>query len=449
MTTMFGHSSRHSSTPKATRRVHSSRFTIGGIALLALFLSASAAYSQSLPDGWSVQGENEGASFAPERMNQGERLEIWIAPPQRLTNGGSLQSQLPLIRQQVGATGGNNCQQPAMISSGAAAQICEQSNAVVQYLLLPPRRGDTTAQLVRIVVAGNEVLTRYQAGIQQTMNIAMRGEAEKVLRRYGKSEQQLERERIAQAIRTAPGQGVSSRDIRDFFVAWEDRPIAGSTMRQVVHTAYLMFNDGTAYEDLDFPPDQFNAAASRQLQPQQWVTWRRDGDGYAVREVKGDWKKLQGWQALPARDDERLNGTYSRSSGSGDIYAGVSTSSSSWTFYSDGRFETSSYGTTGTGSMQAANGFSSSSSTLSNADGTRSSTGISTTGTNDPNANPVVSGGIVGRTGDGGANRGRYRLNGWVMEILRDNGQYERLLISFQSASRDVIDVDGRPFRRH
>lgn len=413
---------------------------------LATVLATTPAPAQSLPDGWMVREQNKGALFSPEQLNPGERLEVWVAPPRHFTGTADPVRLLPVIRDGVHATEGSNCQPPSLMSSGAASQICELGDTVLQYMLLPPG-GSNMAQLVRIRLAGNGVLDRYQPGIQQTISLAIAGDAERVLTRYGKSEQQLERERVAAAIRTAPGEGVRADTIIDVFVAWEDRPVAGSTMRQVVHTAYLLLRDGTAYEDLDFPPDELNVTASRRLQPDRWLEWRRAGGGYAVRSPSGDWVELDGWQALPARPDERLDGAYQRSAGSGDPATGVSTSSTTWRFYPDGRFETTSYSTTGAGTLQAANGFSTGSSTLSNGDGTKTTTSISATGSNDPNTTPVAAGGIGDRRDDGAAHTGRYRLDGWVLEILRDNGVYERRLISFESPDRKAIDIDGVPFR--
>lgn len=419
------------------------RIFASGLALLALFSGAAAA--QSLPQGWTVQGDNQGALFAPERLKPGEGLDIWVAPPSPMT-GRSLVAQLPAVREKAGATQGDDCQDPVLLSSGAASQICALGGSVVQYMLLPPdESGDV--RLVRIRLAGEGVLSRYQDGMAAIIKLAMQGEAESLLERYGMSEQQLERDRIARAIHAAPGQGVPDADIAGLFVAWEDRPIPGSTMRQVVHTTYLLLKDGTAYEGLDFPPDEFDAEASRRLQPDLWLDWRRKGDGYEMRGEDGAWTDLQGWQALPAEPGERLDGAYSRSTGSGDLSSGVSTSSSTWLFYPDGRFETTSYATTGTGTLQADNGFSSTSSTLSNAEGTQTTTGGSATGTSDPNATPVIAGGTQTQTDDGPAHTGRYRLDGWVMEISRDNGVTERFLISFQDDKRDVIDIDGQPYR--
>lgn len=419
---------------------------VPALSFAGFLLVSAGAEAQSLPQGWEVRGDNQGALFSPQQPGAGELMEIWIAPPTALTNRASLADQLSVVRKQTGATQGSNCQPVGMLSSGAASQICENGSSVLQYMLLPPDRTGLT-QLVRIRLAGNNTLTRYQDGMQKIIALAMNGDAQRVLTRYGKSERQIERERIAKAIRTEPGQGVQARDIADFFVAWEDRPVPGSTMNEVVHTAYLMFKDGTAYEELDIPPDEFNASVSRQLQPDRWGQWRRSGSAYEVLDANGEWKELKGWQALPAREDERLNGSYSRMSGSGTIYTGVSTSSTSWRFTPDGRFETSNYSTSGTGSMQAANGFNSSSSTLSNGQGTSSTTGVLASGSNDRNADPVVAGGDTTRRNDGSANTGRYRLSGWVMEILRDNGVYERLLISFPNAKRDAIDIEGQSYR--
>ena len=47
---------------------------------------------------------------------------------------------------------------------------------------------------------------------------------------------------------------------------------------------------------------------------------------------------------------------------------------------------------------------------------------------------------------DGASRRGRYRLNGWVLELERDDGQTERLFVTFRDGQRSMIDLNSNWF---
>ena len=81
---------------------------------------------------------------------------------------------------------------------------------------------------------------------------------------------------------------------------------------QYEETVYLLFKDGSAYEDLELAPEDFDAEASRRLQPKRWVRWRKSGADWQVMSAGGtQWRKLKAWPAVPGKPDERLKGVFS------------------------------------------------------------------------------------------------------------------------------------------
>ena len=148
--------------------------------LSALALMTPAAHARDVPDGWEARAENNGTTFAPAKMNPGEKLEIWVAGPQYdVPQGASAQNQLPQIRRQAGAMEGDRCQPPEMASSGVATQACMEGNVALQYMLLPSAAGAGKVRLLRIRAAGgDEVLAHYGDGFQQVLRLAMQGQAQ-------------------------------------------------------------------------------------------------------------------------------------------------------------------------------------------------------------------------------------------------------------------------------
>jgi hypothetical protein len=395
-----------------------------------------------LPDGWEVHRENNGVTFAPVKMNPGEKLEIWAAGGSwsELRRGASLESQLPEIRQKVRATEGNKCQQPR-IESGLTMQTCMEGDTVLQYMLLP--KNSSYVQLLRVRIAGDGVFKRYNDGYQKTMAIIRQNKAWDVLRH----QEQLERERIARAIRTAPGQGVQDGDITAVFVTSQEVKNAGETVTRLAHITWLLLQDGTGYQ-ITIPPDELNIKVSRQQEPKRWVQWRKPlfGNDYEIRGPNDkDWLRLKGWIAQPARSGERLNGAYERTDYSGSMFTGITTRKYAWYFRNDGTYETSYYGNSGY--LDLGSHFSVSSSTVSSSKGTSATTGMASTA-----ALHQISGGTsVGtysnrHADDGASRRGRYRLKGWILELERADGQTERYFVTFQGDKRNMIDLNSNWF---
>ncbi|MCL2308828.1 MAG: hypothetical protein FWC42_00930 [Proteobacteria bacterium] len=455
----------------ASRRTISARARQGALGLLAaVTLMISSTYAGNLPDGWAARAENNGVTFAPVRMSPGEKLEIWVADALYETpQDGSPQNRLLQIRRQAGAMQGDKCEPAEITQAGVVTQGCTEGNAALQYMLLPSPAGGNKVQLLRIRAAGGEgVMTRYGEGFQQTLQSVMRGQTQAMLRNDNQvqtqqrrqsqpeaqpqraRQEQLERGYAAQGIRTAPGQGVRDSDIAAVFVSAQVVHNPGETVKRDLHTTWLLFKDGTGYQN-EIPPDELNVKVSRQLEPQRWVQWRKPllGSSYEIR-GPGDsgWRSLsngKGWFAQPARSGERLNGVYERTDGWGNQYS-LRIKRTTWRFSGDGAFDLTLYGYGGITQSGGGTSFSHISETQSDAKGTRRKSGTSSSSARIGAASSDgVSTNAARNTNDGASRRGRYRLNGWVLEAERDDGQLERHFVTFQGSDRAVIDIDSAP----
>jgi len=352
---------------------------------------------------------------------------------------------LPQIRQKAGAKEDEKCQQPQAQQSGKElAQVCTAGNEALVYIMW--RKYSDQVQLVRMRIAGNGVPARYSASIEQVMEIVRQGNAKQVLNR----ETELESERIARAVRTAPGQGVQDGDIAAVHVEWEQ--VRSGTSLRMEYTTRLLLKDGTGYRGPEIPPDELNVKVSRQLEPGRWFQWRKPlfGKGYEMRGPDDkDWRPMpeQSWIAQPARSGERLNGAYTSSAGSGSWIVGtLRTTSSTWYFKNDGTFETSFFARTTTGFMEGINDHSVGTTTLANSKGSSTTVSVLENPLGKMTDTPLVAGGSTRRTGDGADRRGRYRFKGWVLEVERDDGSTGRYFVSFMDGKRDSINIGDSQF---
>ncbi|MEJ2619792.1 MAG: hypothetical protein P8163_05910, partial [Candidatus Thiodiazotropha sp.] len=144
------------------------------------------------------------------------------------------------------------------------------------------------------------------------------------------------RERIQQAIRVAPGDGLRLSDIDQVWVYSRIDLIWGG----IDLDTYLLLKDGTAYKNCVIPPDELNIEISKQLEPKKWSRWRKHFGTYQIRdEKKSEWIDLKGGPGGMVTDASQLVGKY--------INAGGSEFRGSWkktiTFLENQRFELSSF----------------------------------------------------------------------------------------------------------
>jgi len=423
---------------------------------LGLLVAVTLTHAANLPNGWAARAEGNGTTFAPVRMNPGERFEIWVASalfdaPQGAAN------QMQRIRQQAGVQGGQ-CEPPQVTQEGVATQDCVDGNVALQYMLLPSLTSAGKVQLVRVRSAGSDTaLARYGDGLQQVLQIVLMGQAQTQAQTMPRGEgqpqtaprsqpQPTEKAGIAQAIRTAPGRGVRDDDIAAIFVDMRVDQKSGETVQREVHTTWLLLKDGTGYRN-EIPPDELNVEASRRLQPERWVKWRKPlfGGSYEIRGPNdNDWRSLptgkKGWLAQPARPGERLSSAYQHLDGWGNLYS-LRIQRTAWHFNGDGTFTVSFYGHNGA-VWTGPNSFNHTSTTVADSKGRNRATHMSSSSdraslsTNDSRRN----------VDDGASRRGRYRLNGWVLETERDDGLTVRHFVTFPDDKRKGLDINSMVF---
>jgi hypothetical protein len=115
-------------------------------------------------------------------------------------------------------------------------------------------------------------------------------------------------------------------------------------MRLPVWRPYLLLKDGTAYENPQSAPDNFDLATSRQSEAGRWGTWTRQGGGVALNMPNRN--PMTGTHCVsPAPAGMTLQGSYKHVGGGGTMIAGGHASfmrSDTYQFYADGHFTGSS-----------------------------------------------------------------------------------------------------------
>ncbi|RTL36331.1 MAG: hypothetical protein EKK53_23220 [Burkholderiales bacterium] len=240
------------------------------------------------------------------------------------------------------------------------------------------------------------------------------------------------KEVLLQRVMTAPGRGLAEKDLAAIVQHGEADNGNGTRWQDDVR---FLLRDGTVYRRSEMPPDQLDVAASRQLEPQQWGRWRRNGTRVEVQDADDEGRPGDRWQPVPHRAVKpwpagtRLEGSFSRASFTGSLALGGRSSSETFRFLPNGRFERSFSATSSTGTLAA---------TLNNtviagsshADGQGgSAVGGGTVG----NGPAGGGGGTVGaissrRQDDGASRRGRYQFSGFALVLDYDDGRQERLL---------------------
>ena len=226
---------------------------------------------------------------------------------------------------------------------------------------------------------------------------------------------------------TAPGKGVQPAQIaalvNNYIVRFD------GMSSSITNDSYLLLRDGTIYNQLPVPPDELDAAQSRQKEPKNWGKWRAKGAGYEVSWNGKPYEKLPGEKVLPAVSGTKLSGRFgavrSSSFGFGGSYA-------FWgaTFDTKGRFRKDGRGGSSTntvgieGMPTVTTGYDESgSSVVGQSDGV----GISSIKKKNPN----------------GGNEGDYSTNGYEMTLRFDNGTIVRMPFFFRGADRKQILFEG------
>ena len=251
------------------------------------------------------------------------------------------------------------------------------------------------------------------------------------------------KEVLLQRVMTAPGRGLSDKDLAAVVLHGEGNYNNGTSWDEDVR---FLLRDGSYYHRTDMPPDQLDVAASRRLEPQRWGRWRSTAKGYEMQaqdddgRPAGDWKPVKHAAVRPWPAGAKLEGSFSRSRFDGSLVLGGRSSTRGIRFTRDGRFERSYHALSSSGTLAATlNDTVIAGSAHGDGKGS-SSTGGGSVGT----ATGTVVAGSSSRKDDGASRRGRYQIDGYAITLLYDDGRQERLL-SFPSreGNRSVYVGDG------
>lgn len=175
--------------------------------------------------------------------------------------------------------------------------------------------------------------------------------------------------------------------------------------------SYLLLKDGTAYHyGPSYPPVDVDAAQARRRAPQDWSRWERRGDRYVMTAAAGDevdWSGFTVMKAFPP--DARLDrGYYYQNVGQGGTNTRIS-----YTFRPDGTYERHSSGSFFSQSLAG------------------TGPGGGTVGVFSGGAGAVLgeNGFAVGGALKSSDTKGRYRLDGYALQLTDDDGAVTRLRV--------------------
>jgi len=186
--------------------------------------------------------------------------------------------------------------------------------------------------------------------------------------------------------------------------------IQAGGMYGLTEDAIATFTDGNYTTDI---AGVFNhgKAQSKRLKPRSWGHWKMRGKDMLLKDhndKKFD-KPIGSWVQQSGRNNHKLDGCYGRlvsSSGFGNLGSATVGRASSWCFRKDGRF------------AHSATGFA-----MSFGDGVRGA------GHSSPPSQ-----------------RGRYRIDGYAIHLIYDDGSDIMAGFSFLSKDRSHISINGRRF---
>lgn len=212
----------------------------------------------------------------------------------------------------------------------------------------------------------------------------------------------------------APGAGIPASAIEGVYHNWNWGAAANFGM--VDYGAdYVFFRNGETWRKPDAAPQDIDPAKAKEARRQDWGTWRRAGND-VVLTMNGKAEERFAPDRLiryePAGADQRVEGSWRSSLGGVGQTAGntaITSVSRSITLHADGRFERG--------------GFSSASFSSQNAAGTFATTAP--------------------------ARNGRYRINGYILELTYDDGRRDSAIFYWAGGKDDrygMLFINGEKF---
>lgn len=407
----------------------------------------SAALAFNPPPGWTLRVHDAGLLLQPADLPPGKVMQFWAAPPMAVgrVEGLAAFAHITEPLRGLGTAGPSACKPPEMLPAGVVVQSCvtniNGAPVETQVYMRPPRDGQL--EWMRVAFSQEAALLQQYGGGLKAISTntnelwstlkSLTGD-ERRQREQAERAATLERRAAAErAIRAAPGKGVAQRDIA--FLLWTRYQPSGESMVEQLH---LLLKDGTGYRDLDLPPDELDMPAARRVKPERVIQWRRDGKDWQIKDHDDkDWRTVVGSPATPASAGQRIAGTYTHSWYS--ILGGAS-SQNRFHFQPDGSFEQTGRSVFGTGAMAAANGVAGMATGGYSRSGSTSTSSVSAVG--------AGAGGATQQRRNGADFVGRYRLEGWVMQVERENGQTERVLFAFNGEQQRAVFIKDQGYSK-
>ncbi|SMB86419.1 hypothetical protein [Deinococcus hopiensis] len=146
----------------------------------------------------------------------------------------------------------------------------------------------------------------------------------------------------AEKFLVAAGQGLKDSQIQGVYSELSYSTGVGGMMI-TTYPASLFLKDGTVYNDPYWAPNSFNYKLSRELEPQKWGKWTKQGKNFLIKWGDGSTDTFEVQETLkPAPAGLKLSGTYSSISGGGNTALGgdvVVAVTNAYTFTPQGTFK--------------------------------------------------------------------------------------------------------------
>ncbi|AWN22821.1 hypothetical protein DKM44_05935 [Deinococcus irradiatisoli] len=160
----------------------------------------------------------------------------------------------------------------------------------------------------------------------------------------------------AEKFLVAAGQGLKDSDILGAYME-QSTGIGVGGMVLITYPISLFLKDGTVYNDPYWAPSSFNYKLSRQLEPQKWGQWTRQGQNFVIRWGNGETQTFEvKGSPKPLAAGTKLSGAFQTISGggntalSGDV---VVAGGSNYTFRPDGTFSGGRFGSVSSSTVTA------------------------------------------------------------------------------------------------
>lgn len=412
------------------------------VAFLALVSTCIASSAQIAPPaGWTQRATTFGEVLTPAAA---PNVSILIHPPEPL-GGDDLTAWFSRRANEEMQRAGQPLAQPRITRNSAQAysmfsHIRDASGQQFTMLYSCVQHADGTAQLVA---------TRIPDSEKDSINyVRMAGIITGQLTRTKASATQAQAATsvttsaaVAKQVNVvAPEPVPASNGMAVVALLHEGRGTSTPTGFKYLEQIDALFSDGTAYEQLQVPPEVLNVTESRRVEPAKWHHWRKQGTSYAW-DKGGAWTQINAELARPLEPGSQLNRHLITRSAVSFGMSGGSVFSKTFVLSSNGSFNRSNSAMHGSGSMQAAAGASASGYGVQDRYGRRSSSG--TYGGN----GAIATATNTNQPGNGAGDMyGTYSVRGYTLELHTASGATQQLLVCYPFPNSNKIYIAGATY---